>query len=176
MIGSPHCGLTYLGMLCYDLIKPGTMSSKMVDRRIRGSTPCTTIIFAAVIRTTVRNTIFYCRTKTKEIIRKIRSPEIGTMSHHTTTDVHTNRSRYDRTLRRYHRPNRSAHSPVNIRHDSHMLVNEGHLCDVIKLGPRLIFYRHAIYPSLDKTPVLSFKYLHLSSLLFNLYYSIYQNG
>jgi hypothetical protein len=69
---------------------------------------------------------------------------------HTAADVDANCSRDDRAHRRDHAADRRAPSPVHVRHDRDVPVDEGQPRDVLDLPARGILDRHPARPRLDR--------------------------
>lgn len=87
------------------------------------------------------------------------------MGHHAATDINANRSRDDSAFGRNNRSNGRAHSPMAIRHDGDVLMDERHRRHIIKLSARLLLDLYAVDPSLDESAARSVDYLHHMSPL-----------
>src|SRR5580700_6521578 len=84
-----------------------------------------------------------------QILGEIARVEIRLYGHHAATDVHTDRSRDDRTLGRDHAADRGAYAPVDVWHRGDPFENERKLRNIYQLLTRLIFKRHALGPRFD---------------------------
>lgn len=93
--------------------------------------------------------ILYRRAYPVQVIRQILTIQVRTNCHHSAAYVNADCSGYYRALGRNDAPHRRAHTPVAIRHNRDVFVEEWQARHVVELGEGLGLKLHAASPRLD---------------------------